>query len=107
MKQCAYALHHESSDETLASSYSLPYGVQSVHKIGKLVGVLTHALECIFFNSLEDLVPAGVLRLDGFRGEIIDFAILDFDGTVLHKNNRMVVHIDNGNKHKVKQIMID
>lgn len=74
-----------------------------MYQIGKLVGVLTDCLECALFNSLEDLVPAGILQLGNFRGDIKDFAVLDFDGTVLNPKSRMVVHVESGAKDKVGQ----
>jgi hypothetical protein len=51
---------------------------------------------------LEDLIPAGTLQMGSFRGDIKNFAILDFDGTVLNSKSRMVLHIDNGSKDKVR-----
>jgi hypothetical protein len=102
LKQCAFSLRlKDLSNAPLVPTYTLPYGIQSVHQIGKLVGVLTEGLECILFNSLEDLAPVGSLQLGGFRGNIVDFAILDFDTTVLNPTNRMIVHID-GLTHKVR-----
>lgn len=102
LKQCAFALHHEAlANEPLIKTYALPYGVQSVHKIGKLIGVFTQCLECVLFNSLEDFVPAGILQLGGFRADVQDFVVLDFDGTVLNPTNRMVVHVNSGSKDKV------
>lgn len=72
-----------------------------MHQIGRLIGVLTEGLECMLFNDLDELVPAGVLKMGGLRGDIIDFAVLDFGGTVLEPKNRMVVHIETMSKHKV------
>lgn len=101
MKQCAYTLHVEAlSSAPLTPAYSLPCGTQSVHRIGKLVGVLTDGLECVLFNGLEDLVSVGALQLGGFRGNIVDFAVLDFDTTVLNPSNRMIIHIE-GVKNRV------
>ena len=107
LKQSVYALHQQALvNEPLVPAHSLPYGVQSVHRIGKLVGVLTQCLECVLFNSLEDLVPAGVFDLGKFKGDIQDFVILDFDGSVLNATGRMVIHINNGMKDKVRFITL-
>jgi hypothetical protein len=92
------------ANEPLVKSYRLPYGIKSIHQIGKLTGALTESLECVLFNRLQDLVPVGTLQLGNFRGDILDFAVLDFDGTVLNTNSRMIIHTNNGSKDKVTKL---
>jgi hypothetical protein len=100
LKQRAYNLCFEDlSNAPSILTCTLPYGIQSVHQIGELIGVLTEDLECILFNSLEYLVPAGTLKLGGFRGNIVDFAILD--SSVPSPSSRMILHVFDGEKHEV------
>jgi hypothetical protein len=79
----------------------LPFGVRSIHRIGNLVGALTDCLEVVLFNNLEDLASIGTLQLGSVKGAVLDFAVLDFDGTQLSPMNRMIVHVDTGSKNKI------
>ncbi|KAI6199909.1 Protein ROD-1 [Aphelenchoides besseyi] len=101
-RQCIFALYQPQLQmQPLTSTGFLVSGARAVRSIGKLTAVLLESLDCLLFSEFESLISCGTIRLGKFKGDVIDFTVLDFDGSFLQPTLRLVLHVNDGRQDKI------